>query len=213
MAEFAYTTVPGKIKPLMAKIQEVGVPSRATQSWLTSIGYASTNDRTLLAIMRLIGFIDDTGRPTSSWEEFWGGDRGALARAIEQGYSALYEVYPDAHKRSSAELESIIKSAAPKLGKDAVSRALSTFRALVDLADFGATGSSLPGGNGMNPNGHHAEPVVETSPATVVRSLWAGVTINVNVQLTLPETTDGTVYEKLFAAMREHLLEGMTSSA
>jgi hypothetical protein len=45
------------------------------------------------------------------------------------------------------------------------------------------------------------------------RTLGAGLTINVNVQLTLPETTDGSVYEKLFAATREHLLDEMTNAA
>jgi hypothetical protein len=32
------------------------------------------------------------------------------------------------------------------------------------------------------------------------------VTVNINVQLVLPESTDEEVYRKFFAAMREHLI-------
>jgi hypothetical protein len=45
MAEFVYTTVPGKIKPLLTKIREVGVPSKATVQWLKSIGFKSRDGR------------------------------------------------------------------------------------------------------------------------------------------------------------------------
>jgi hypothetical protein len=33
-----------------------------------------------------------------------------------------------------------------------------------------------------------------------------GLTLNVNLQLQLPATSDGEIYEKLFGAMRKHLM-------
>lgn len=209
MAEYAYSPSPGKIKFFLDKIQEVGVPQKSTQAWLTSIGFTSTNDRTLISVMRQIGFIDPSSKPTSAWEEFRGGDQHALAQGIRQGYQAFYSTYPDAHRRSSAELENIVKSTAPKLGKEAVSRVLSTFKALVAEAEFSENGVAPPTGVVANSNG--AAPTVQPQAGAVVRG--SGFTINVNVQLTLPETTDGTVYEKLFAAMRENLLEGLANGS
>ena len=38
-----------------------------------------------------------------------------------------------------------------------------------------------------------------------------GVTINVNVQLTIPETTDEKVFGAFFAAMRKHLIDDNVS--
>ena len=38
-----------------------------------------------------------------------------------------------------------------------------------------------------------------------------GMTLNVNIQLQLPATAEGEVYEKLFAAMRKHLM-GLTDA-
>lgn len=211
MADYAYMTATNKIKVFLDKIQEVGVPPKATQGWLAGIGFTSTNDRALIPILRQIGFVDGTGTPTRRWEEFRGGDRRVLGGAIQQGYAAFYSTYPDAHSRSTAELENIVKSTAPKLGKDAVSRVIATYRVLVSAADFGENGSAPAAPPETGPNG--ATPAAEPQPATLVRGLGGGFTINVNVQLTLPETTDGAVYEKLFAAMREHLLEGLANGS
>ena len=51
MTDFAYTTVPGKIKHLLAKIREVGVPTKASTRWLKSIGFTSSNDSGLLSVL------------------------------------------------------------------------------------------------------------------------------------------------------------------
>lgn len=39
MADFIYTTVPGKIKELLQKIREVGVPPKVTVQWLKTVGF------------------------------------------------------------------------------------------------------------------------------------------------------------------------------
>ena len=37
MPEYAYTTVTGKVKPLLEKIRTVGVPPKVTDAWLKSL--------------------------------------------------------------------------------------------------------------------------------------------------------------------------------
>jgi len=58
--DFTYTTVPGKIKPLLAKIREVGIPSKAASQWLKTIGFTSSNDASLLGVLKLIGLVDSS---------------------------------------------------------------------------------------------------------------------------------------------------------
>lgn len=201
MADYAYMTATGKIRPFLDKIREVGVPDKATQAWLVSIGFASTNDRALLPIMKQIGLLDPGGKPTSAWEEVRRGDKRALARAIRRGYPAFFATYPDAHRRSTAELEHIVRGGAPKLGRDAVGRAVSTFKALAAAAEFDEASS----------------PGAATAPATASgtprpapdRGAPADVTINVTIQVTLPDTSDELAYARLFAAIREQLLQGV----
>ena len=64
MADFTYTTVPGKIKQLLTKIWEVGVPQKVTVQWLKTVGFKSSNDTSLIGVLKFIGFIDASGVPT-----------------------------------------------------------------------------------------------------------------------------------------------------
>lgn len=176
-----------------------------TQGWLASIGFSSSNDRLLLGIVKQVGMTDAAGKPTARWEMFRSGNRRALAEGIRQGYPALYNLYPDAHARSQQEQESVIKSSAPQLGKEAVSRAVTTFRTLCSLADFGEEDNSV-----LEParQGQVSQDPSKSSSAPVA-GLWgpgAELALNLNFQLTLPESKDPSVYEALFAAMRKHLL-------
>lgn len=101
MGEFAYTTVPGKIKSLLDKIRVVGVPPKVTVQWLKTIGFTSSNDKTLIGVLKQAELIDASGVPTSTWTAFRGGKhKSVLGDAIRKGYADLYAVYPDAHCRS-----------------------------------------------------------------------------------------------------------------
>jgi Family of unknown function (DUF5343) len=131
MSDVVYTTVPGKIPTLLSKIKEVGVPSKVTAAWLKTIGFTSSNDGSLVGILRVAGLIDSSGSPTERWRQFRGA-RGkiALGDGIRQGYSELYAVYPDAHSRSNTDLEHVFSSSS-KAGKQAIQKAVSTFKNLV----------------------------------------------------------------------------------
>jgi uncharacterized protein DUF5343 len=64
MADFPYTTVPGKIKDVLAKIRDVGVPPKVHVRWLKSVGFTSSNDATLIGVLKYVGLID-SGGPSS----------------------------------------------------------------------------------------------------------------------------------------------------
>lgn len=98
-----YTTVPGKISGLFVKIRESGVPAKATTGWLKTLGMKSSNDPSLLPVLKQIGFVDGSGVPSPAWKQYRGSDhKEVLGRAIQVGYADLYQTYPDAHLRSNA---------------------------------------------------------------------------------------------------------------
>jgi hypothetical protein len=68
MADFQYTTVPGKISTLFDKIRSVGVPPKVTVQWLKAIGFTSSNDTSLLPVAKAVGFADQSGVPTEYWK-------------------------------------------------------------------------------------------------------------------------------------------------
>jgi len=203
VASFAYTTVPGKLEALLTKMRDVSVPSKATVEWLQSIGFTSSNDRSMLAVLKQIGLIDEGSTPTQRWKTYRGKDgEKALADAIRTGYAELFSTYPNAQEVSTSDLESFFRTHTDA-GKQAIDKTVRTFKALAKSADF-----SVPAGAAPTPG-------PETSPelqGSVIASTEDGpgrpVTVNINVQLVLPESTDEEVYRKFFAAMRENLLSG-----
>lgn len=85
MSDYPYTTVPGKLSTLLKKIREVGVPTKANQQWLQSLGFTSSNDRTMLGILKFIGFMDESGVPSSRWREYRGANhKQVLANAVRE---------------------------------------------------------------------------------------------------------------------------------
>lgn len=207
----AYTTVPGKVPDLLARIRETGVPSKVNREWLKSLGLVKSNDSSLINVLKQVGFVDASNSPTPAWRQFRGGDhQQVLARAVKQGYADLYATFPNAHEKDAIDLAHWF-STKSDAGKQVIDKSVATFKALVSQADFGEPGV-VPASQGTGGNEHlPAAPSSEDPPppaATVRRQVVGagGTTININVQLTLPETTDEGVYEAFFRAMREHLL-------
>jgi hypothetical protein len=202
MADFPYTQVTGKLKSLFQKIQQVGKPDTVDKKWLASIGLKSSNDPSLIPVLRVIDFIDQSNNPTERWTRYRDKSqaRKVLAEGILIGYAELFQTYPDAYRRSDDELKAFFTTKT-KAGSQVVSKTVTTFKNLCELADF----QDVP------IEGSSVQSVQLTqgdirAPTRIIKELEAGVTININIQLTLPDTTDESVYDKLFAAMKKHLL-------
>lgn len=202
-----YTTVPGKIPNLLSKIRETGVPAKANHDWLKTLGLKSSNDRSLLTVLKHIGFIDSNGVPSPAWKQYRGADHKAvLGRALQVGYVDLYQTYPDAHLHSNTDISHVF-STKSDAGKQAIDKMVSTFKNLASLADFSDTPAApsvttIDGSPAPAPaNGLGLESVVASQAAGT-----SSLTVNINIALTLPETSDETVLAAFFKAMREHLL-------
>lgn len=206
---YAYTTVPGKIPGLLAKIREVGIPQKANGEWLKTIGYRSSNDRSLLSVLKCIGFIDSTGAPSDLWRGYRGGEhQKLLGNGIRTGYQGLYATYPNAHEQSDETLANFF-SAHTTAGKQVVDKTVATFKALAELADFSAPLSSTDTAHSeaVNADVGNGIPGAHTMVRSSMPNPSNGLVININVQLTLPESTNGQVYEQFFKAMRKSLIE------
>jgi len=202
VATFAYTTVPGKVGPLLKKIREVGVPDKATHDWLKSIGFTSSNDRSLLVVLKQAGLIDSAGVPTKRWKDFRGKDGPrTLADAIRTGYAELFATYPDAETKSTSNLDAFFKTHTDA-GQQAIDKTVRTFKALTEAADFSVAAGAAPTTDASTAPEVQG-PIIQTS---AMSGQAQPVTVNINVQLVLPESTDEDVYRKFFAAMREHLI-------
>ena len=204
MADFPYTQVTGKMKSLFQKIQQVGKPDTVDKKWLASLGLKSSNDPTLIPVLRFIDFIDQSNNPTERWTLYRDKNqaRKVLAEGILKGYTELFQTYPDAYRRSDDELKAFFTTKTSS-GLQVVSKTVTTFKTLCELGDF----QDLSIEGSLLSSAQLTQGGLGASPSTSISTdLGTGVTININIQLTIPDTTDESVYDKFFAAMKKHLL-------
>jgi hypothetical protein len=204
----AYSPQPGNIPKFLDAIQTAGVPSRVTVEFLKTLGFKSSNDRSLIRILKAIGFLDDNGTPTARYRDYRDPDKAGtvLADALRTAYDDVFLANTKAHDLSAEKLKGIIATKTNK-GDRAVMEIARTFQALTKKADFAAVTvdakdevpvPELPVDNraGSTP----AAPLLKRSSST------STTTFHYNIQIHLPTTTDITVYNAIFKSLRDNLL-------
>jgi hypothetical protein len=209
MAEFPYTPKASSVSPLFAKIQSTGRPSKVTIKYIESLGFKSKSDRYLIGLLKSLGFTDSSGEPKDRWQAYRDKKQSKteLAAAIHETYSGLFSMYPDAHRKDDEALRNFFTSST-SVGEGAVGMMVSTFKALCQLADFESAYTPSPTLPTM-PAVDAKPQAVETPTAmelTESTTTSQGITVNLNIQLTLPETKDSSVYDSIFESLKKHLL-------
>lgn len=203
MADYPYTTVPGKLKPFLEKIRTVGVPNKVDLNWLKIIGFKSSNDRSLIYIIKYIGFIDQSGKPTSTWTSFRGANyKFVLGDAIRSGYSELYKIYPNAHIQSTSELTHVF-STSSSAGAQAIAKTVATFKTLTQEAEFAEDitknkKETRPEHTNME-QGHAGESMPLN--ASTARS----PEIHIDIQIHISPESNADQIDAIFKSMSKHL--------
>jgi hypothetical protein len=119
-------------------------------------------------------------------------------------YAELFATHPDAHRKDNEALRNFFR-ANTDAGDQALQKMVQTFKVLTEFGDFDA---EVPTTTPTRENGAGSgEKPAAKKPVEQIAQGPAGMTLNVNIQLQLPATAESEVYEKLFAAMRKHLIE------
>jgi hypothetical protein len=203
--KYPYTTVPNKLRSLLQQAPQMGRPDKVTVTWLKKAGYTSSNDPSMIGVLKFVGVLGPDGRPSNLWDAFRAPtdeNKARLADAIRKGYADLFALFPDANRRDVESLRNFFR--ANTGGGDRVQRLLvQSFQVLTEFADFDAEvpEDAVTGDGG----GRQQAPARLQRREKIVPDV-PGLTLNVNLQLQLPATSDGDVYEKLFGAMRKHLM-------
>ena len=204
MPDFTYTTVPGKVKPLLDKLRQVGIPQKATVQWLKTVGFTSSNDSTLLGVLKTVGLVDSSGVPTSLWSSYRGSHhKKVLGDAIRTGYAELFAVYPDAWQTANADLEHVF-STSSSAGKQVIQKTVGTFKALCECAEFGSVEQQPAPVVHTGPM--HAA-VAHPSPAPQNSALVTAITPSVHIDIQIhisPEASTDQI-DQIFKSMAKHL--------
>ena len=68
ITDLPYTAAYGKIGQLFEKIAKAKIPEAFTVNHLSqNLGLKSTNDRNLIPLLKKLGFLDGSGKPTNQY--------------------------------------------------------------------------------------------------------------------------------------------------
>ncbi len=202
-ADFPYIYPRDAFKEFMAKIQSVAEPDKVTTTWLFGLGFKSKPHRDFIKVLKFIDFIDSSSEPTPRYRAYKSTSQGkaVLAQAIRDGYRDFYSVYGDAERQDNEALMNVVSSVS-KVGEDTRKAIVATFKTLCSLADFGAEPVNIPSGTTT------VQPVVgSVAPTAVAGPAATSVSLTVNVHVELPVTEKDEIYDKIFAAMRKHIID------
>lgn len=174
-----------------------------TQAYLGKVGFKSPNDRAILPVLKHIGFLNSSGSTTERWQAYRNRQRapGVLSAAIRSSYADLFQTYPDAHRKDTEALRNYF-SAHTKVADRALSAIVTPIKALCDLADFEKDEPAER--TSTEPTEERLQKAVRT---VVHHAAPTGMTANINIQITVPETDKPDLYDKFFAALKKNLID------
>lgn len=202
LPKYPYILNTGKLRKFLGRISQVKVPDKVTYKYLSSLGFKSKFDRPIVSILEFINFIDATHVPTQNYRDFRvkSKSKATMASALKSAYSELFGIYANACDLDDSSLKDFFAQHIDA-GEQVKDRTVDTFKILCSFADFKAVSVEED-----KVAKELKVEVVEKKKEKFMPQIPAGVTINLNIQLTLPATDDATVYDKIFKALKENLL-------
>lgn len=205
----AYLTSFKNTASILQAIQAAQAPSRFTQKFLEGLGFANSNDRAIINVLKALGFLDDSGVPTTRYHRFLDQTQSALvlAEGIREAYEDLFRINRSAHEMAQADIKNKMKTLSEGAYTDRVlTQMAGTFTTLVKSADFSTTQTGAESAASA-PSTPFGSPDEADSPALDLADArggppFASLAYNLNIQL--PETRDPAVYNAIFKALREH---------
>jgi len=202
------------VPDILEAIQQAGVPPRFTQEFLKSLGFASSNDRSVIGVLKSLGFLDQSGAPTARYRAYRNRAEAPyiLADAIREAYSDVFLANQNAQTLPADRVKGILATRVDK-GDAVLKKMATTFRALASAAKWdrtpGETGAAAPATEDTG-DVDSATELVDASgrePLQVVSERApAPLQYHYNIQIHLPSTKDVSVYNAIFKSLREHLL-------
>jgi hypothetical protein len=196
---FPYMQSVRNLPAILEKIQTAGTPPKFTQDFLkTNLGFSSSSDRSVIGVLKGLGFLTADGVPTSRYNEFRDTTRAAhaVAAGLREGWSEVFLSDQAAHERTPGQLKELFKNVSGK-GESAAEKMAATFRVLAERASFSPPEAEQ----------ESKEDDKSSDEDRVIGSTGKKLDLHHDVHIHLPETSDASLYTAIFRARREELLD------
>ena len=195
---FPTTVTPGALSTFLDKLKSVGVPDKIDRTYLKQIGFSSSNHAAFVPVMKFVGLLDSSGKPTDRYRQgLRGGEKGKalVAEGIRLGYKTLFDTYPDANARPTTDITQFFKTHTDA-GETALQRTVSTFQTLCTFGNFGAPSTPPVAPEDVDTDVEDDESSTKNNRQRQRQPSGGAVTINVNIALSVDATSDPAVYDE-----------------
>ena len=208
MLSTRYMTSVKNVPDIFAKIVEGTAPKKFTVAHLKSLGFKSSNDVSVIPVLKDLGFLSADGNPLQRYHDYRDKSRSkaVLADALRDAYEDLFHISEKPKETDKEAIEGKFKSVHNTSDRVA-SEQTKTFFALLKLADLDS------GGKPKHKLKHDSDEH-ETPPPPPGRKKEEGAGgefpfggLRYNVEIHLPATKDVEVYNAIFKSLKEHLFD------
>lgn len=201
-----YVNAYGNISKLFAAIKAASVPPKFTNDFMqTVLGLKSTSYRAMIPLLKRLGFLDPGSVPTQAYRDYRddGMSEAVMAESIKNAYTDLYAAHEYAHKLGKDEISSKLKTLTGAAADDSVIPYVAgTFASLAKLANFEA----VRGQARKEPEPQPQQSGDRLPTRHEDRGLPGRLGISYTINLNLPATTEIEVFNSIFKALKEHIL-------
>ena len=204
-----YVQVYGKLGDVFQHLAQGQAPEKFTVQYLKDLGFASTNFRAVIPLLKALGFLSADGVPTSRYLEYRNTalSRQVMGAALRDAYGDLFTIRASPTAADRKLIEGKFRSA-HNVSANVAKLMASTFYAMLDLADLSPAAAPTPAAIPIN-----TENPPETQPPPSIKNgdtsspLRHSPTLHYNIQIHLPATKDVEVFNAIFKSLKAHLLE------
>lgn len=193
---------------IMNKIVEGTAPEKFTNEHLKKIGFASSNDRGVVGLLKDLHFLTDEGIPTQGYHDYRNSSksRKVLGDALKEAYQEIFHINQKPSKADKAAISGVFKTT-HNVSNQVAGFMANTFLTLLDIADV-SHGSETKKEKKTLPTSaveQAPESKKESSPHEAPRSIIPN--LRYNIEIHLPATKDVEVYNAIFKSLKGHLLD------
>lgn len=200
------------IPEIFDKIIQGTAPDKFTVSHLNGLGFTSSNDRGIIGLLKDLGFLSTDGTPTDRYHAYRdkSKSKAVMAEALREAYGDLFHINENPSENDRDAIIGKFKSAHNTTDRVAEQQAR-TFLTLLKLADLkakppGKMPTPPPEAEKLEqPAKKERQP--EAPSALPPQAAQAFTGFRYNIEVHLPPTKDPEVYNAIFKALKEHLLD------
>jgi hypothetical protein len=199
----AYVQVYGQLGEVFARIADGQAPETFTTQYLKDLGFTSSNYRAVIPLLKSLGFLSEDGTPTPRYHDYrnTARSRRVMGEALREAYGDVFTIKANPTDADRPLIEGKFRSA-HNASTNVAKLMANTFYALLELADLSTSH------NDTKKEEKHPEPPVQFKiPSEPPSELHRRPTLHYNIQIHLPATKDIEVFNAIFKALKEHLLE------